>query len=112
LLFIRLRYAFACAKKVTYADGMVASADASNELCGCAKTTVEFTDDWLAQVVADAPADRYILPECPGGGIPDPDGHCQPAPSSARLSDHESTTAREATASRSGPIPKLQVTGI
>mmetsp|Transcript_56155 Transcript_56155/g.105331 ORF Transcript_56155/g.105331 Transcript_56155/m.105331 type:complete len:160 (+) Transcript_56155:1682-2161(+) len=26
---------------VTYADGMVASADASNELCGCAKTAVD-----------------------------------------------------------------------
>ena len=59
---------------VTFQDGMTATEDKSNQLCGCKKTSPTYDEKWLA-IVANNTGSRYRLPDSSCAWI-DPDGHC------------------------------------
>ena len=47
---------------VSFIDGRVTTTDADDHVCGCAKASVEFSDEWGSKVVADT-GDKYLVPE-------------------------------------------------
>ena len=47
---------------VSFIDGRVTTDDADDHVCGCAKTSVEFSDEWGSKVVADT-GDKYLVPD-------------------------------------------------
>ena len=47
---------------VSFIDGRVTTDDPDDHVCGCAKTSVDFSDEWGAKVVADT-GDKYLVPE-------------------------------------------------
>jgi len=59
---------------VTLQDGLTASIDESNLLCGCKKTSPTYDETWLSTVANNTGA-RYRLPDSSCAWI-DPDGHC------------------------------------
>ena len=94
---------------ITLQDGLTASPDSSNELCGCKKETPTYSSRWLGKVVADTGA-KYRLPGENCEWI-DPDGHCH----------HGGESGTDVTAvevlvqsenSRHRPIPKRFVSGV
>eukprot|EP00940_MAST-03C_sp_MAST-3C-sp2_P001819 g1819.t1 len=90
---------------VTLADGLTASADKTNELCGCKKETPTFPAEWLGKVVADT-GSKYRLPGKNCEYI-DPDGHCHHG---GALGAASSIETAKANAHR--PIPKHLVPGV
>lgn len=61
---------------VTFNDGVTATRDDSNLICGCKKSGTTFSDAWLKKVVVDT-GDRYRAPDSSCAGY-DKDGHCRP----------------------------------
>ena len=96
----------------TYVDGMVATPDESNLLCGCKKTAPAFSDAWRTKVIDDTGPTRYLLPpSCPDDEYVDPDGHCQPL---ALQSPGRAVGGRSPSrgAAAAGAIPKASVPGV
>jgi hypothetical protein len=93
---------------VGFADGLTAVPDSSNLICGCHKSTPEFSDAWLKKIITDT-GDHYRLPDSSCAYI-DPDGHCHP-----KQMEHDSERSSKRSAQRSwrwAPTPKLEVPGV
>ena len=81
---------------VSFSDGMTATVDESNKICGCHKAATVFSDAWGEKVVVDT-GDHYRLPSTDCDYI-DADGKCR--------------KGKPPTATRLVGIPKEQVSGV
>jgi dipeptidase len=87
---------------VSFADGMTATVDETNKICGCKKAGTVFEDAWGAKVVVDT-GDHFRLPSADCDYI-DADGKCHKGkpPMGAAMS----------AAVAAGAIPKERVSGV